>query len=76
MTQYLYVAVTQLLLPGMMNQGDVVGNTKGFVVMVTQNGALLPFGIPNDVVGMVAPATTSLLLSGKALAASLGAART
>lgn len=62
------------LLPGMMNQGDMVGNKKGGAVNVTQNGEMLPCGTPKFVVGTVAPATTSLL-SGMAFAASLGAAR-
>lgn len=63
------------LLPGMMNQGDMVGNTKGLVVIMTQNGEMLPCGTPYFVVGIVARGTASLL-SGIAFAASLGAART
>lgn len=41
--------------------------------MVTENGAVLPNGTPTFVVGTTAPGTTSLR-SGRALAASRGAA--
>lgn len=57
----------------MMNQGDMVGNTKGLDVSITQKGEMLPRGT-QSFVGIVAPATTSLL-SGIAFAASLGAAK-
>lgn len=59
----------------MTNQGDVVGNKKGYVFIVTQNGEMLPWGTPKFAVGIVAPSVTTLL-SGKAFAASLGAAQT
>lgn len=59
----------------MLNQGDIVGNTKGLDVSMTQNGEMLPCGTPDFIVGIAAPATTSLL-SGTAFAANLGAAQT
>lgn len=58
----------------MMNQGDTVGNTKGLVVIVIQYGEVLRCGMVTSSFGTVAPATASLL-SGKALAGSLGAAQ-
>ena len=57
----------------MVNQGDVVGNRKGLVFKVTQNGETLPWGTPCIVVGIVALATI-LLLSGRAFSGSLGPA--
>lgn len=63
------------LLPGMMNQGDTVGNRKGLVFIVIQNGDMLPSGTPNLVSGIVAPSTASLP-SGTAFSGSFGAAQT
>ena len=45
----------------MMNQGEKVGNTKGFAVMVTQNGGVLPWGTANVVAGAT-PSETIFLL--------------
>lgn len=61
-------------LPGILNQGEEVGNIKGLVVIVIQNGGVLPCGTPHFAVGMAAPLTASLL-SGKALFGALGAAQ-
>ncbi len=52
-----------------------MGNRKGLVVIVTQNGEMLPWGTPFSIGGIVAPATTSFL-SGRAFSGSLGAAQT
>lgn len=57
----------------MLNQGDAVGNKKGLVVMVTQNGALEPIGMAAFGFGMAAFATQRLLF-GKASCGCLGAA--
>lgn len=48
-------------LPGMMNQGDIVGNRKGLVLIVIQNGLTLPSGRAYCIGGIVTPATTSFL---------------
>lgn len=58
-----------------MNQGDAVGNRKGLVFIVIQNGEALPSGTPSLVSGTVAPSTASLP-SGTAFSGSLGAAQT
>lgn len=58
----------------MMNQGDMVGNRKGRVFKVTQNGEMLPCGT-FLIGGIVTPATMSLL-SGRAFSGNLGAATT
>ncbi len=63
------------LSPGMINQGDMVGNRKGLFLIVTQNGEMLPCGIPHFIGGKVTPATT-LSLSSRAFSSSLGAAQT
>lgn len=63
------------LSPGMMNHGDLVGNRKGCVLVVTQNGPTLPRGTPLVVGGTVAPATASVP-SGRAFPGSFGAAQT
>lgn len=62
------------LLPGMMNQGNMVGNRKGLVLIVTQNGEMLSCGM-FFIGGTVALATTSLL-SGRAFSGSFAAAQT
>lgn len=59
----------------MMNQGDLVGNRKGGVFSVIQNGAMLTRGIPNFTGGITAPATRSWL-SGKMLSESFGSTKT
>ena len=51
-----------------------MGNTKGAVAIVTQNGPTLPSGMPNFTDGTVAPGATSLL-SGRAFAGNVGTAR-
>lgn len=59
------------LLPGMMNQGDLVGNRKGPLFSGTQNGAAVPSGMPNLPSGTIVPVAASFA-SGKAFLASLG----
>ena len=60
---------------GIVNQGDMVGNTKGKVDIVIQKGEVLPRGTPKCWDGVVAQATASLL-SGIAFSGSCGSART
>ncbi len=63
------------LKPGKMNQGDMVANTKGLVLSVTQNGDLQPSGMVVGIDGTVALAIISML-SGMDIAGSFDAAQT
>lgn len=47
------------LLPGTMNQGDTVGYMNGLVLIVIQNGGVLPCGVLYCIGGTVTPAMTS-----------------
>lgn len=75
-TLYLEVNFSfQLFLsPGIVNQGETVGNTKGLVVIVIQYGEVLRCGMVISSVGTVAPSTATSL-SGKALSGNFGAAQ-
>lgn len=59
------------LVPGMMNQGDLVGNRKGLLLSGTQNGATVPWGMPKFTGGTTVAAAASWL-SGKAFSGCLG----
>lgn len=57
--------------PGMMNQGDLVGNRKGLLLSGTQYGATVPWGMPKLTGGTTVPVAASSP-SGKAFSGCLG----